>query len=322
MGHSNWSDTHYSDKVRLYSASGKTHWDFSAATLSKPLNERKAHKDCDPKGIKFRESRDSAEHPNSNAVAVMFDCTGSMRLVPTVFQKNLCKLMGLLLRKSYLPDPQVFVGCFGDATCDRVPLQITQFEAGIEVDDQLEKLFLEGGGGGQNTESYELAMYWLARHTSIDCWEKRKKKGYAFLTGDERSYDRVSARQVADLIGDGLQSDIPTADIVKELQRSYEVYFIIPGGTCHYEERWLLDHWTNFFGQNVLRLDNPEGICELIATTIGLAEGVIDTDSAKSDLVEFGSSNSVIESVSKSLAVVGANANNVLSLKDTGLTTL
>jgi hypothetical protein len=33
----------------------------------------------------------------------------------------------------------------GDATCDRAPLQIGQFESGIEINQDLAKLWLEGG---------------------------------------------------------------------------------------------------------------------------------------------------------------------------------
>ena len=57
-------------------------------------------------------------------------------------------------------------GAIGDATCDRAPLQVGQFESDNRMDDDLGRILLEGGGGGQKTESYELAMYFMARHTA------------------------------------------------------------------------------------------------------------------------------------------------------------
>ena len=48
-----------------------------------------------------------------------------------------------------------------------------QFESGNEIEDDLSRIFLEGGGGGQQTESYELALYFLARKTKTDCFEQR-----------------------------------------------------------------------------------------------------------------------------------------------------
>ena len=116
-------------------------------------------------------------------------------------QKNLCQLMGLLLRKGYLAHPQILIGGIGDATCDRAPLQIGQFESGIEIDQDLAKLWLEGGGGGQQTESYELAMYFMARKTAIDCYENRGQRGYLFLIGDEMPYRRVKRKEVAGILG-------------------------------------------------------------------------------------------------------------------------
>lgn len=69
------------------------------------------------------------------------------------------------------------------------------------MDDDLGKILLEGGGGGQMRESYELAMYFMARHTSIDCFEKRGKRGYLFMIGDELAYPKAKRREIAKVIG-------------------------------------------------------------------------------------------------------------------------
>ena len=79
----------------------------------------------------------------------------------------------------------------GDATCDRVPLQVGQFESDNRMDENLENMILEGGGGGQKTESYELALYFMARHTAIDCYAKRGRRGYLFVIGDEMAYPQA-----------------------------------------------------------------------------------------------------------------------------------
>ena len=126
---------------------------------------------------------------------MLFDVTGSMRTVPRVLQTKLPQLLGLLLRKGYASDPQIMFGAIGDATCDRVPLQVGQFESDNRMDDDLGRIVLEGGGGGQMTESYELAMYFMARHTVTDCCEKRGRRGYLFIIGDELAYPQVKARR-------------------------------------------------------------------------------------------------------------------------------
>src|SRR5206468_3075582 len=147
------------------------------------------------------------------------DVTGSMSTVPRVIQENLPKLMGLLLRKGYLDHPHILVGAIGDVpNPDRAPLQVGQFEAGIEIENDLTNLYLEGGGGGGMSESYELGMYFIARHTKIDCFDKRGEKGYLFLIGDEMPYKKVKKSEVEKIIGDKLQADISVEELVQELE--------------------------------------------------------------------------------------------------------
>src|SRR5947199_26507 len=86
----------------------------------------------------------------------------------------------------------------------------TAFEYGLG------KLFLEGGGGGQLTESYELAMYFMAQHTSMDCFEKRNQRGYLFIIGDEMPYRVVKRAEVERVIGEGLQADLPIEDLLAQ----------------------------------------------------------------------------------------------------------
>src|SRR5437870_4830733 len=181
MGTTRWSTNQHRERARLRKASGKNAFEYDADVKQKRPEEQKVHQKMDPYGVLFRESRDSGNHPESRAVAVLFDVTGSMQRVPRILQENLPKLMDLLIDRGYLDHPQILVGGIGDATCDRAPLQVGQFESGIEIEEDLGKLFLEGGGGGHITESYELAMYFLAHHTSMDCYEKRGQRGYLFV---------------------------------------------------------------------------------------------------------------------------------------------
>jgi hypothetical protein len=265
----------------------------------------KAHANLDPRFVVARESRDSDEHPNSQAIAVLFDVTGSMGNVPRILQTKLPELFGLLIRKGYVDHPQIMFGAIGDATCDRVPLQIGQFESDNRLDEDLGNILLEGGGGGQKTESYELAMHFIARHTSIDCHEKRGKRGYLFIIGDEMPYPRVKWREVEQVIGHrSLSQDIPTAEAVAELTERYDVYYILPVGAAHAGDGEVLEAWRALLGQNVIELDDLDAVCETIAVTIGLAEDAIDLDEGLADLRDVGSAAGA--SVAKALAPRGA----------------
>src|SRR5699024_9772160 len=125
-------------------------------------------------------------------------------------------------------------------------------------------------------ESYELLLYAAARHTSIDCWEKRQRKGYLFIIGDEMAYREVDCQQVRSLVGRGPQSNVPLATIAREARERYHVFFIIPGGAAHGADRQVLTFWERLLGQeHVIRLDSPDETSECIALTIGVNEGAI-----------------------------------------------
>jgi hypothetical protein len=232
-----------------------------------------------------------------------------MLSIPLTLQQKLPELLGLLLRKGYVDHPQILFGAIGDATCDQVPLQVGQFESDNRMDDHLEHIVLEGGGGGQKTESYELAMYFVAEHTAIDCWEKRHHKGYLFLIGDEMAYSAAKRVYVRDLIGDDLESDMPITEIVSLLRERYEVFYILPQSANHGGDREVLTMWRKLLGQNVLELDDESAVCETIALTVGIWEGRTDLEEGVDHLKDMGVTDvTVLGSVSKALAKLPASA--------------
>lgn len=319
MGGTNWNDQHYVDKQQARKATGQATFAYSAAVAAMPYGQQKVHPTLDPKGVKVRESRDSDAHPESRAVAVFLDQTGSLKQVPALVQAKLPQLMGLLIRKGYIQHPQIMVGAIGDANTDRAILQVGQFESGIEIENDITNIWLEGNGGGQMSESHELAIYFLARHTSIDCFEKRSQKGYVFIISDEMAYDTVSRSQVEGIIGDTLETDLRTADVLKELQTRYEVFYILPNMTSYYDEPIVLNYWRELLGERVLKLEDPNGVCELIASTIALCEGAGDRDSVCTDLVDIGTAQGTVNAVSKALAPIKATAKGaVATIPDSG----
>lgn len=307
MGSSSWSTDAYMEAARVRKAAGKS--DFAHSDAARSTGRWEVHPTLDPKGVKFRESRDSEAHPRSNAISVLFDETGSMGGIPRIFQQKLGELMHILLIKGYIQDPQILFGAFGDATCDRVPLQIGQFESGVEMDENLRNIVLEGNGGGQDHESYELALYFLARHTSIDCWEKRGRKGYAFLIGDEMAYPFVNKQQVEKYIGDGVQENIALLQIIADVQRRYHFFFIFPRNASHGHDEHIQNFWRDLLGQNVIFLDDEDAVSETIALTIGLTEDAINLAEGEKDLSDAGASHSTIEAAAKALQVYASEKN-------------
>lgn len=318
MGGGSWSADSYASSTGATLRSGGSGFAYSDDLKTRPQDEWKVHEDLDPKlenkagehaGKNIREAMDSPEHPNSVAIAVLLDVTGSMLGVPQELIKKLPALHSLLQMKGYVEDPQVLFGAIGDATGDKVPLQVAQFESDNRMDEQLGNIVLEGNGQGGGHESYELAMYFMARHTHIDCAKKRDHKGYLFIIGDEQPYPAVKAHEVLRVIGDDLGGEnISLPTIIEELQEKFQVFFIAPSGTSYTQRsdslNALLNHWRTLIGpQNVIELRDLDTVAETIAVTVGVGEETVSLEQAAQDIKEV-SGEETADTVSSALASV------------------
>jgi hypothetical protein len=301
MGGGNFSDAQYRAAASTRAATGQSNFGYSDTMRSVPRHQRKAAPALDPFGATIREARDSAEHPQSTPIVAFVDVTGSMGRVPQIIQKRLPDLMGTLTRGGYATDPQIMVLAVGDEQFDVVPLQAGQFESDNRIDEQIRDLFLEGGGGGDRKESYALGAYFLATRAKLDSLEKRGRKGYCFIFGDEANKPALSRSAVAKFIGDDLAEDISLAEVYRMLEEKFHVFFVVPQMTSYYNEAWLEDHWRGIVGERFLRLEDPEEVCELIALTVGVLEDAITLDEGLQDLSDTNRG----AAAGKALAVAG-----------------
>ncbi|MCP3097469.1 VWA domain-containing protein [Myxococcus sp. K15C18031901] len=245
------------------------------------------HPRMNPYRVKFRESRDSDVHPQSLAVVMALDVTGSMGNIPEILARQTFPSFMKDLMEAGIPDPQVLFMAVGDAVNDDAPLQVGQFESSEQQMDQwLTWMFLERGGGGNDFESYELGMYFAARHTAMDCFEKRGKKGYFFMTGDEPADDEVSRTHVANLIGDDLDASIGLTDAIDELSRTFHPFFLIPDqrrrSRCE-------GFWRVFMDDRVICMDQPEDTCAVASALVALTERAVPhTDAVARRLRDSG----------------------------------
>lgn len=258
----------------------------AAAPAEQVFRQRSCHPLMNPKGVKLRECRDSDAHPDSIGIAFALDVTGSMGHIPRLLaQRELPRFMKLL-DSCRVRDPQLLFCAVGDATSDQAPLQVGQFESTAELMDQwLTWCYLEGGGGGSGEESYELAMYFLAVHTEMDCVQKRGKRGYLFMTGDELPYPTLSRYIVDGVVGDRLDDDLSVEEIVAELQNSYAPFFIIPDPE---RARRCERRWRDLLGDHVLCTEQPDDICHVAAGAVALCEGAVADIDELSRLLRAG----------------------------------
>jgi len=299
MGGGNFSTASYQAAAATRRATGQSDFGYTDTMRSVARDKRKAAPSLDPFGATVREARDSAEHPQSTPIVAFVDVTGSMRRVPQIIQQKLPNLMGTITRGGYATDPQIMTIAVGDEQFDTVPLQAGQFESDNRIDEQIRDLYLEGGGGGDLKESYALGAYFLATRAQLDSLDKRGRKGYCFIFGDEANKPTLSRAAVAKYIGDELAEDMPIAEVYRQLEEKFHVFFVVPNLSSYYEQAWVEDHWRPIVGERFLRLENPEEVCELIALTVGVLEDSITLDEGLEDLGGNG------KAAGKALALAG-----------------
>lgn len=247
--------------------------DRAAKPGAEVFTQTATHALMNPHGLKVRESRDNADHPNSLGIVFALDVTGSMGDIPQTLARRELPTFMKLLTDCGVADPQLMFMAIGDATSDRAPLQVGQFESTANLMDQwLTWSYLEGGGGGSGEESYELAFYVMAQHTDMDCWVKRKKRGYLFVTGDELPYPAVSRHQIEGLIGEKLDEDIPIEEVIAAAAETTNLFFLIPDAQ---RRRRCEPRWRELLGDHVICMDSPDDACAVAAGIVALTEKAV-----------------------------------------------
>jgi hypothetical protein len=268
MGGSTWSSDAYSHLKSSYKSK-------STDDIFVNNKNNSASDDMLPKGVKFRECRDSDAHPETLGVCVFLDVTGSMGRIPeAMVREKLGTLMDTLIKHD-IKDAQVLFGAIGDHHTDSAPLQVGQFESGTdELNKWLTSTWLEGKGGGQYMESYLLAWHFAARHTSLDCFEKRNQKGILFTIGDEASWDKVDAGTLKNLMGYGEAQEISDKQILQEACRAYHVYHIHVNEGSYKDDPKIINYWKGILGERLIVLEDYNQIAELIASTVAIIHGI------------------------------------------------
>lgn len=255
-----WVSTHDFKSARSTYTSSVVDRSYSKATSA-----RIAPKELVKTGIKLE----------SPTLIIVTDVTGSMGQWPAVMFAKLPYLIHEL--KTYLGDNAKFlISAIGDATSDQYPLQIQEpKETFDESKTALEALVIEGGGGGQTYESYELAAGYFLHAVEV----ARGVKPVLVFIGDEMPYDRLDASQLAAL-GVRDASTKSTEELFKEVNEVYDVYLIHKpyghsAGSAVTREVGAV--WEKLLPANhVVPLQAPDRVVDVIFGILANATGKID----------------------------------------------
>lgn len=270
----------YSTSVgRMVDSSGTIVGNYSAQEMFK---QRKIAPELDPMGV-IRECCDSEEHPNTKPVILALDVTGSMGGASVKVAKKLNVIMTELYEK--VKDVEFLIMGIGDLAYDIAPIQASQFESDIRIAEQLDKIYFEGGGGGNSYESYAAAWYFGLRHCKLDCWS-RGKKGIIITIGDEPLNPYLPKNALSDVTGYKLQGDVETDDLYKQVIAKYEVYHLAVNDaetSYRWNEREIKNTFGKYLDDNHLKVVNMDNLANTIVGIVvdseeNITEGTVNTD--------------------------------------------
>lgn len=220
-----------------------------------------------------------SKHP----VIIVIDVTGSMEEWPgTIFGK--LPYLDTLTRQGYLGDDAVILFmAVGDATCDTYPLQGHTFAQGIDLEEELspDKIKIEQGGGGQRTESYELAALYALHNISMP----NAQRPIMIFLGDEAPYDKVNPA-LAQKSAKVTTEQISTVELFTQLKSKFAVYFIQkPYGhstadslqSFDFESKAIHEEWLKLLGEDhIAILPDPNRVVDVIFGILARESGKID----------------------------------------------
>ena len=283
MGSGAWTKdafaTYSTNVGRMVDSSGTIVGDYSAQKMFK---QREIAPELDPMGV-IRECCDSEEHPNTKPVILALDVTGSMGGASVKVAKKLNVIMTELYEK--VKDVEFLIMGIGDLAYDIAPIQASQFESDIRIAEQLDKIYFEGGGGGNSYESYTAAWYFGLRHCHLDCWS-RGKKGIIITLGDEPLNPYLPKSALSDVTGNKLQGDVETDDLYKQVIAKYEVYHLAVNDTetsYRWNEKEIKNTFGKYLDENHLKVVNMDNLANTIVGIVANSEekilaGTVNTD--------------------------------------------
>jgi|GEM_PF-1417155 len=222
MGGGSYSSTRYARQAER--AKKTTNSGFTARSM---LDE------FDPKRVNMRHSKRGPFNHFRDVLTILvgLDVTGSMGKIPkSLLTGDIGKLMKTLQGVFSRPNENLqlsFAG-IGDAKTDTAPLQVTHFESDNRFAEHLPKIWLEGRGGGNGGESYNILWYYAANKTHLNYVEDTGQKGVLITVGDDNVHSKLTASQIKKHLDPKYSGgDVSNEVLLDAVREQYNVYHII-----------------------------------------------------------------------------------------------
>ncbi|MDD3101865.1 MAG: hypothetical protein PHE59_01855 [Patescibacteria group bacterium] len=236
--------------------------------------------------------------PNKSPIVYAFDVTGSMGNLPKIIYDKMPMIAGQIVEQNYLQDPVISLAAVGDRECDDAPIQVCDFSLIRNLDSWLQKIWLEGGGGGQSKESYEFTAYFYARRFKMP----NAVTPIFLFTGDEGFRENLTSADLGKHFG-GKHESVSSKLIFEELKKKFmgNVFLIhryYEGGN----DKGIVNQWEGVLGEEkVIKLESDLAIADLTLGIFALVTGKCTLEKYLQEMENRGQDKKRIAEIEKSL---------------------
>lgn len=207
---------------------------------------------------------------STNPLIIAVDVTGSMAHWPFEIFDRLPLLYNTLAQ--YRPDLEICFAAIGDAAYDRWPLQVTPFAGGFDLEQLLNSLYGEGGGGDA-PESYGLFAHWVNTHVEIR--NDLEEAPFMIVFGDITMHPTVPGKQIATYLGDKNGQDVDAIAAWQQVSKKWNTWFLRrPTGKIGDE---VDQQWSKAIGgQKIFHIEDEQRAVDYAMGLIARAWGHFD----------------------------------------------
>lgn len=166
------------------------------------------------------DARKYIKSESKNPLIVAIDVTGSMARWPFEIFDRLPLLFNTL--SQYREDVEISFVAIGDARYDRWPLQTTDFASGYDLEQLLNAIYGEGGGG-DGPEGYGLFAHWVNTHVQVPNVDE---KPFLIVFGDAPMHEDVKPEFIQNVLGDPVRKGVNAIDAWQKTSQNWNVWFL------------------------------------------------------------------------------------------------
>ncbi len=205
-----------------------------------------------------------------NPLVYDFDVTGSMGNLPKIIYDKWPGIVGQIVARKYLPDPQMSISATGDIRSDRSPLQMADFSVLRNLDKWLKRVHFEGNGGGQASESYEMTAYFYAYRCDLP----KAENPIYLITGDEGFVKNLNADDLREHFGGECQNT--TAEkVFADLRKKFkDNVFLIHRKYSGSDDAGIVRQWEGVLGkERIIHLPEDLAIGDITLGVYAIVSG-------------------------------------------------